>query len=154
MKSITKLTPAQANLLKAAAVHPQHLLANFPENLKGGALAKVLSALGNAGLIAPHSKGADHRARFAITDAGLKIIGIAPSTISTPTIQQRAGSKQAALIALLKRPEGVTLEQMVQATGWQTHTVRGAMAGALKKKLGLQISSEKNIGKDRVYKII
>ena len=42
---------------------------------------------------------------------------------------------------------------MTEATGWQVHTVRGAMAGALKKKLGLDITSEKQIGTDRVYRI-
>jgi hypothetical protein len=42
---------------------------------------------------------------------------------------------------------------MTEATGWQVHTVRGAMAGALKKKLGLEIISEKQPGSDRIYRI-
>jgi hypothetical protein len=57
------------------------------------------------------------------------------------------------LIGLLSRAEGATLPQMTEATGWQVHTVRGAMAGALKKKLGLEITSEKQTGTDRVYRI-
>ena len=65
----------------------------------------------------------------------------------------RAGTKQAQLIAMLERPEGATIEQMVEATGWQPHTVRGAFAGALKKRLGLTVSSEKVEGRGRVYKI-
>jgi hypothetical protein len=56
----------------------------------------------------------------------------------------RAGSKQALMIALLKRPEGATVEQIAAATGWQHHTIRGAISGALKKKLGLTIETTRN----------
>ena len=52
-------------------------------------------------------------------------------------------SKQALVIEMLKRPEGATIAQISEATGWQAHTVRGTFAGALKKKLGLTIVSEK-----------
>ena len=53
----------------------------------------------------------------------------------------RAGTKQALLIELLERPEGATVEQIAAATGWQHHTVRGAISGALKKKLGLTVEA-------------
>ena len=52
-------------------------------------------------------------------------------------------SKQALVIEMLKRPEGATIAQISEATGWQHHTIRGTFAGALKKKLGLNIVSEK-----------
>ena len=52
-------------------------------------------------------------------------------------------SKQALVIEMLKRPEGATIAQICEATSWQAHTVRGTFAGALKKKLGLTIVSEK-----------
>ena len=65
----------------------------------------------------------------------------------------RDGTKQAMMIELLKRPGGATLAEIVEATGWQVHTVRGAMAGALKKKLGLTITSEKDEAKGRIYRI-
>ena len=52
-------------------------------------------------------------------------------------------SKQALVIEMLKRPEGATIAQICEATSWQPHTVRGTFAGALKKKLGLTIVSEK-----------
>ncbi len=55
----------------------------------------------------------------------------------------RDSSKQALVIEMLKRPEGATIAQISEATGWQHHTVRGTFAGALKKKLGLTIVSEK-----------
>jgi hypothetical protein len=67
--------------------------------------------------------------------------------------QPRTGTKQALLISMLKRKEGATVEEIVGATGWQAHTVRGAMAGALKKRLGLAIDSEKVEGRGRVYRI-
>ena len=54
-----------------------------------------------------------------------------------------SGTKQAQLIAMLRRKQGATIAQIVEATGWQPHTVRGAFAGALKKKLGLTVTSEK-----------
>ena len=56
---------------------------------------------------------------------------------------RRAGSKQARVIGLLQRPEGATIDQMANAMGWQRHTVRGLISGALKKKLGLVVVSEK-----------
>jgi hypothetical protein len=55
----------------------------------------------------------------------------------------RAGTKQARMIELLKRPEGATVEQIAEATGWQHHTIRGAISGALKKKLGLTIEASR-----------
>jgi len=57
------------------------------------------------------------------------------------------------LIAMLKRPEGATVPEIIAATNWLAHTIRGAMAGALKKKLGLQITSEKVEGRGRVYRV-
>jgi hypothetical protein len=65
----------------------------------------------------------------------------------------RTGTKQEKLIKMLRRPEGATIEQIVKATGWQPHTVRGAIAGALKKKLGLSVTSEKPEDGPRVYRI-
>lgn len=65
----------------------------------------------------------------------------------------RPESKQARLIEMLKRPAGATVGEVVKALDWQPHTVRGAMAGALKKKLGLKIQSEKTEERGRVYRI-
>ncbi|WP_373504666.1 DUF3489 domain-containing protein [Aestuariivirga sp.] len=79
----------------------------------------------------------------------------APLTPATAPKERktRDGTKQAAIIAMLQRPEGATIEDLVATTGWQSHTVRGAMAGALKKKLGLTIESEKIETRGRVYKV-
>ena len=143
-----KLSDSQTVLLKAASVHPKHLLTDFPPKLKGGALIKVLTSLGNAGLIAPHNKPMDGTTQFGITSAGLEAIGIAPQV--TPVL--RANSKQAQVLAMLRRPEGATLAQICACTGWQQHTVRGTFAGAFKKKLGLDISSTKDQGAERVYR--
>jgi hypothetical protein len=65
----------------------------------------------------------------------------------------REGTKQDLLIEMLKRPKGATIDEIVTAIGWQSHTVRGAMAGALKKRLGLTIVSEKVETRGRVYRI-
>ena len=54
---------------------------------------------------------------------------------------------------MLKRPQGASAEEIALQFGWQAHTVRGAVAGALKKKLGLTVVSEKVDGRARVYRI-
>jgi Protein of unknown function (DUF3489) len=65
----------------------------------------------------------------------------------------RRGTKQAKLINLLRRAAGASIGEMVEATGWQAHSVRGVMSGALKKKLGLAIESETRANRGRVYRI-
>ena len=69
------------------------------------------------------------------------------------TTGTRADSKQAKLIEMLKRPDGATIDEIVKKFEWQPHTVRGAIAGALKKKLGLDVKSDKIEGRGRVYRI-
>ncbi len=65
----------------------------------------------------------------------------------------RRGTKQAILIEMLRRPNGATIEQMTAKTGWQAHSVRGAISGTLKKKLGLPVISETVEARGRVYRI-
>lgn len=62
-------------------------------------------------------------------------------------------TKLSVLIALLERPEGANLEDMIAATGWQKHTIRSALSHALAKKRGYQIVSEKTDNAARIYKI-
>ena len=76
-----------------------------------------------------------------------------PQTAASRPSATRENSKLANMIALLCRKEGATLEQMMKATGWQSHSVRGAMSGALKKKRGLNVTSSKE-GSVRVYRIV
>ena len=61
-------------------------------------------------------------------------------------------SKQDAVIAMLRRPEGATVDEVASATGWQRHTVRGVFSGTLKKKLGLTLASATE-QRGRVYRI-
>ena len=58
------------------------------------------------------------------------------------------------LINLLSTPSGATIDQMSHVTGWQPHTIRGAMAGPLKRKRGLNVVSEKNDGGKRIYRVL
>lgn len=116
--------------------------------------------------------GDGHGTTLVVTDAGLLAIGIDPVVVKTvvairkrtaempapasPAAIQtklRTGTKQATLISMLRAPDGATIEEIMTATGWQSHTVRGAMAGALKKKLGLEVSSEKDDARGRVYRL-
>jgi hypothetical protein len=66
---------------------------------------------------------------------------------------RRAGSKLAILTGLLRRPAGATIPDMMEGTGWQAHSIRGAISGALKKKLSLAVSSEATEDRGRVYRL-
>jgi hypothetical protein len=68
-----------------------------------------------------------------------------------PTPQR--GSKTAKILALLKRPGGASLPQLQKATGWQAHSVRGFLSGALKKKMGLRVDSTKRDTGERAYRL-
>jgi hypothetical protein len=73
---------------------------------------------------------------------GKKVTKTAPATSErTPKPTPRTGTKQAQMIEMLRRPDGATVEQIAAATGWQHHTIRGAISGALKKKLGLTVEA-------------
>ena len=101
----------------------------------------------------------------AITPNGTTLSGLGlQAETPTPAAEQveppaarhsktRADSKQAQLIEMLKRPQGASAEDIALQFGWHAHTVRGAVAGALKKKLGLTVVSEKVDGRARVYRI-
>jgi len=66
----------------------------------------------------------------------------------------RPGSKTAKILALLKRPGGASLQQLQKATGWQPHSVRGFLSGALKKKMGLRVDSTKLQDGQRTYRVV
>ena len=90
------------------------------------------------------------------TDASLEAdVAAAEDTFTTsvPAPRTRANSKQAEVLRMLQRPEGATIGQICEVTGWQAHTVRGTFAGAFKKKLGLTLTSDKTPGGERVYRV-
>jgi len=112
------------------------------------------------------------------TEAGLEAIGIEPVAASAvasarkakPQVEAgsasttggadtpkpvaiRAGTKQAQIIALLQRPEGASIGEIVEVTGWLAHSARGMISGGLKKKLGLPVTSEKHAGRGTVYRL-
>lgn len=74
----------------------------------------------------------------------------AASVAATP--ETKAASKTDILVAMLTRPEGATVAAMAEATGWMTHSVRGFMAGTLRKRTGKAVTSEKTDG-GRIYRL-
>jgi len=169
----TQLTPAQHAILAYALEHTGGKIDWFPDNIKGGARKKVLDGLFNRALIttdgtdwfvAAEGYDAMGRARPALAplDADPEIDAAVAAaeaewaqdkTTAQAKPRTRENSKQAEVIRMLQRPEGATIAQICNATGWQAHTVRGTFAGAFKKKLGLTIVSDKAQGGERVYRI-
>lgn len=172
-----KLTATQHAVLAHALEHCGGRIDWFPDNIKGGARRKVLDGLFNRALITTDgtdwfvaAEGYDAMGRARPAPAGV------PAALeSDPEIEAavtaaeatwaknaapaparphtRENSKQAEVIRMLRRPEGVTVKQICEATGWQAHTVRGTFAGAFKKRLGLSIVSDKAQGGERIYRL-
>ncbi|AKH37569.1 MULTISPECIES: DUF3489 domain-containing protein [Nitrosomonas] len=157
-----QLSPTQQQILSHAAECADGKLIWFPENIKGGARTKVIESLSKRALITID------KTDWFVSEQGYAALGLphqetissaAPDSVKevqaahTQKPRARDNSKQAQVIAMLKRPEGATIDQLCEITGWQSHTVRGALAGALKKKLGLTITSDKLPGDERVYRI-
>lgn len=69
------------------------------------------------------------------------------------TAKSPVATKQSRLIELLQRPAGANLSDLIDATGWQAHSVRGVISGILRKKLGLTVASETNAQGTRMYRI-
>ncbi len=162
---MTKLNGSQRALLAAAnaegvidtddgaksatkALIKQGLAISLPE---GGGISRLIvtqagrAALGVTNEVAPVAITNDDE---GAADTPQRAIEPGPAHAEAPA----PGGKIATLVALLERPEGASVEAMTAATGWQAHSVRGAMSGAIKKKLGLTILSEKSEGR-RIYRI-
>ena len=75
---------------------------------------------------------------------------VAPS--ATLVTLAKPGSKQASVVAILKSPAGATIDAMMKATGWQQHSVRGFLAGVVRKRLKLKLGS-KNVDGERIYRV-
>lgn len=179
---MTKLSDTQLIVLSAAAARDDKSILPLPGSIRGGAATKVIDGLIRRGLAERiASKRAALPELIRITRAGFEAIGVEPedeapadgtaqaeaeppakgkrrrkeasTTRADGERTTRAGTKQALLIELLMRPEGATIAQLAETTGWQYHTVRGAISGTLKKRLGLTIISEKTKGAERVYRI-
>ncbi|MFZ5498582.1 MAG: DUF3489 domain-containing protein [Pseudomonadota bacterium] len=162
MTTQTKLTDTQIAILKAAAGRPDGNIEPLPTNLRGGARAKIIESLLAKGLVA------DTDGHLLLTDAGYAAIGKrrplpkgvqkmdAPDALTkreatAPTI--RPGTKLAAIIDAMRHPGGATIAQMMAGTGWQAHTVRGAISGMVRKRLGFEVFTEKRADGQRAYRI-
>jgi hypothetical protein len=162
METLPKLTPTQALLLRAAARRADGRVIP-PANLRGGARVKAMTALMRREWIEGGDGG------FVLTDAGYAVAGRKrPSPPAAEGIQEmdtpddlqllegipvRPGTKLAALVVALRRPQGATNPQLMLATGWQPHSVRGAISGLLRKRLGLNVVLTRKAVGERVYRI-
>ncbi len=131
------------------------------------ATAEAMEAIGvepeaSAGDAPDTAQGAPDSAEGAGRDATPPVAETAPTDAPTDALvatdapkprKTREGTKQAQLIAMLRAEGGATIDEIAAALDWRPHTVRGALAGALKKKLGLTITSEKVEARGRAYRI-
>lgn len=165
-----QLSDAQAVILSTACAREDGAVFPVTANLKGGAVGNVCKSLLKLSLIeeTPATdlntvyRHDDERGPLTLraTQLAFSTLGItetlddqAPAETPLAPVQRRSGTKQEALIAMLRAEGGATIDEIVEATGWQPHTVRGAMSGALKKKLGLEVTSEKVADRGRVYRL-
>jgi len=160
---MTSISPTQLGILKAAAKTPLEDIRQHMQELKSPAIRdKVLQSMLKNGLVKEAEE--DGGGIYVITQSAILSYGGRRGRDRTqeytakekaPAAQANApkSSKQQIMIDLLKRKEGATLVQLSEATGWQKHSVHGAMAGVLKKKMGLAIASSKAENGDRVYRI-
>lgn len=140
-----KLSETQTTILKAAAKRPDGNIEPLPATLKGGARQKVIEGLVSRKLAAWKSDA------WVLTDAGYAVVGrTRPTTAKYARPRRtREGSKQSTIISMLGKPEGTTLAELINATGWQAHSVRGTLSIIGKTQ---PITSEKS-GNSRVYKL-
>ena len=130
-----------------AAVNEGEIVVASNEELHATRLSgKRLLALWNA------LPDVEMRKKVGDRDALVEELWSAIETLPEPHSEEKRPSKQDAVIAMLRRPEGATVEEVASATGWQRHTVRGVFSGTLKKKLGLTLASAKE-ERGRVYRI-
>jgi Protein of unknown function (DUF3489) len=108
--------------------------------------AKRLLALWNA------LPGVPKRRKVGDRDALIDQLWSAIEMLPEPPSGPKRPSKQDVVIAMLRQPEGATVNEVASVTGWQRHTVRGVFSGTLKKKLGLTLASAKE-ERGRVYRI-
>ena len=169
-----QLSDAQAVILSAACARENAMVFPVTASLKGGAVGNVCKSLLKRGLI-EEVAATDHNTvwrhdeergpiTLRATKLAYSILGItddpqeqsdaqsATAPAPEPT-RRRSGTKQEAVIALLRAEGGATIDEIVAATSWAPHTARGFLSGALKKKLGLTITSEKVDGRGRCYMI-
>ena len=176
---MTKLTETQTIILTAGAQRPDNIALPLPKGLAGAAAKMAVTKMIDRGWLQEvdanlrrgeplwRETGDGHGTTLVVSDAGLLAIGIEPvaakteaaihknaaDTTVTKFSTPRAGTKQAKLITLLQATDGATMDEIVAATGWLAHTARGAMSGALGKKLGLVVTSEKDATRGRVYRL-
>jgi hypothetical protein len=165
-----QLTDTQAVILSAACAREDGMVFPVTAKLKGGAVGNVCKSLLKLGLI-EEIPATDRNtvwrhdevrgpitlratplafATLGITDAPDAENEEQPEAAPQP-VRRRNGTKQEAVIEMLRAPEGATINEIVAATQWAGHTTRGFLSGALKKRLGLEVTSEKVEGRGRVY---
>ncbi|MBX2807839.1 MAG: DUF3489 domain-containing protein [Cellvibrionaceae bacterium] len=144
---MTQLTQTQKTILVAASQRPDGNIEPLPSNINAGIKPRVIQGLLNRDLIT-QSDG-----NYIMNTKGFAAIDLPAPSQARRSANPREGTKQARMIALMQRPEGASIEEICQTTGWQKHTVRGTFSNTLKKRLGLTVTSYKEADQPRRYRV-
>jgi hypothetical protein len=93
------------------------------------------------------------KAKLELALAPKETAEISPDADMPQPVAIRTGTKQAQIIALLQRPEGASIGEIVEVTGWAAHSARGMISGGLKKKLGFDVATTSDEQRGRIYHI-
>ncbi|MDA0345363.1 MAG: DUF3489 domain-containing protein [Proteobacteria bacterium] len=176
---MTTLSSTQEAILTEASTRSDGKVLPFPasaENVRGGAATKALKSLLEKGFIEELPDDSEEK-NYLITEAGRSAISTAPKTETIkvtmvkvpleddviskmkekiegePKNTKSPSGRLGEIVKLMQRPEGATVEEMMDATGWQKHSVRGAISGQIKKKHGYEVDKSLNGNSDIVYTI-
>ena len=159
----TSLTDTELVILSAAAHRTDRCALPWPRSLRAAARDQVVNRLVKLGLLAEtpaarksvawRTDGSLGAMTLALTVAGIAALERADVAQSSQPPSKRTGTKGETILALLRSKRGTTLADMISATGWQAHSIRGFLSGTVSKKLGCKLRSVKPDGGERRYHV-
>jgi hypothetical protein len=170
-----QLSDAQLAVLTPALARPDRCIYPITAALKGGAVGNVAKSLLARGLLAEVPAGDAHTVwrcgddeqamTLCATDAAMLALSgeveqpgdraqHAPEAdFAAEVVVGKRGAATAAMIACLSRTDGATIAELQSVTGWQPHSVRGALSAVIARKLGHKVTSTKEAERGRVYRV-
>lgn len=165
------LSHHQRCILETACARPDGELFPIMQNLKGGAVGNICKSLLSRHLVEETPASSSKvvwRYDAALGPVSLRVTNLAHAALGlkegdvTPPYRTHdryvefGAPKQSpaeTIMAMMQRPEGVSMKEMTTETGWQAHSIRGLISGVLRKKQGLLIETVRDAARGAVYRI-